>query len=135
MRKYSIVLAADLPTPADTLTVVKQVGTIVDGIKIGEATLLQAGVDILKRIRELIEDRPLLVDLKIADIGFKGDGSWQGTNAKIIESIKGTGATHVTVHGFPGPTSVAEAADMAKEAGIGVLHIPLKIQSGAPGVI
>jgi orotidine 5'-phosphate decarboxylase subfamily 1 len=131
MRKHAIVLAADLPTPAETLTAIKEVGTIVDGIKIGEATLLQAGVDILKRIRDMIEDRPLLVDLKIADIGFKGDGSWQGTNAKIIESIRDTGATHVTVHGFPGPTSVGEAAQRARELGIGVLLLPLMSHAGA----
>ncbi|MBI5251417.1 MAG: orotidine 5'-phosphate decarboxylase [Desulfomonile tiedjei] len=131
MRKHSIILAADLPTPAETLAVIGEVGTIVDGIKIGEATLLQAGVDILRRIKDLIEDRPLLVDLKIADIGFKGRYSWQGTNAKIIESIRDTGATHVTVHGFPGPTSVAEAADRAKEAGIGVLLLPLMSHAGA----
>lgn len=131
MRKHAIVLAADLPTPAEVLTLVEQVGEIVDGIKIGEVTLLQAGVDILKRIRDLIDDRPLLVDLKIADIGFKGADSWQGTNAKIIEGIRDTGATHVTVHGFPGPTSVAEAAHTAREAGIGVLLLPLMSHAGA----
>lgn len=131
MRKYSIILAADLPTPQETLAVIRDVGTIVDGIKIGEATVLQAGTDILKRVKDLIEDRPLLVDLKIADIGFKGDDSWQGTNAKIIDAIKDTGVTHVTVHGFPGPTSIAEAAQRARDAGIGVLLLPLMSHAGA----
>jgi orotidine-5'-phosphate decarboxylase len=37
----------------------------------------------------------------------------------------------VTVHGFPGPTSVAEAANRAIEAGIGVLLLPLMSHAGA----
>ncbi len=131
MKDYAIILAADLPTPEEVLSVTAQVGQIVDGVKIGVATLFQAGTDILKRVKDLIEDRPLLVDIKIADIGFKGNNSWQGTNAKIIETIRDTGATHVTVHGFPGPVSIAEAVDVAHSAGIGVLLLPLMSHAGA----
>jgi orotidine 5'-phosphate decarboxylase subfamily 1 len=131
MKDYAIVLAADLPQPDQVLSLVKRVGSIVDGIKVGEATLLQSGKGILSGIRDVIGDKPLLVDLKVADIGFLGGGAWQGTNAKIISSIKDSGATHVTVHGFPGPTSVAEAAAIAKESGIGVLLLPLMSHAGA----
>jgi orotidine 5'-phosphate decarboxylase subfamily 1 len=131
MKDYAVILAADLPTPEEVLSVTAQVGRIVDGVKIGVATLFQAGTDILKRVKGLIEDRPLLVDIKIADIGFKGNDSWQGTNAKIIETIRDTGATHVTVHGFPGPVSIAEAVDVARQAGIGVLLLPLMSHAGA----
>jgi orotidine 5'-phosphate decarboxylase subfamily 1 len=131
MRDYAIIVAADLPNAAEVLSVVTQVGAIVDGVKIGVPTLLEAGVGILGRIRDLIDDKPLLVDLKIADIGFLTNGSWQGTNAKIIRSIERTGATHVTVHGFPGPLSVAEAARVARDAGIGVLLLPVMSHAGA----
>ena len=119
MRHYAIVLAADLPTADEVLSVVKEVGTIVDAVKVGEATVLEAGKGILGRIRDVIQDAPLLVDLKVADIGFRADGAWQGTNAKIIKSLENSGATHVTVHGFPGPVSVAEAVATAREVGIG----------------
>ena len=119
MRNYAIVLAADLPTANEVLSVVKEVGIIVDGVKVGVTTLLEAGKDILSRIRDVIQDSPLLVDLKVADIGFLADGVWQGTNAKIIKSLENSGATHVTVHGFPGPVSVAEAVATAREAEIG----------------
>ncbi|HMK34995.1 MAG TPA: orotidine 5'-phosphate decarboxylase / HUMPS family protein [Desulfomonilaceae bacterium] len=131
MKDYAIILAADLPTSNEVLEMVKRVGNMVDGIKIGEATLLESGKDILSRIRDIIREKPLLVDLKIADIGFLNGDKWQGTNAKIIGSIEGSGATHVTVHGFPGPLSVAEATAVARQAGIGVLLLPLMSHAGA----
>lgn len=131
MRHYAIVLAADLPTADEVLSIVKEVGTIVDAVKVGEATVLEAGKDILGRIRDVIQDAPLLVDLKVADIGFRTDGAWQGTNAKIIKGLANSGVTHVTVHGFPGPVSVAEAVATAREVGIGVLLLPLMSHAGA----
>ena len=131
MRDYAIVLAADLPTPEDVLSLVTRVGDVVDGVKVGEATLLQSGVTILRRIRDVIREKPLLVDLKIADIGFLSDTGWHGTNGKIIKSLEDSGATHVTVHGFPGPLSVAEAVAQARESSIGVLLLPIMSHAGA----
>jgi len=131
MRNYAVILSADLPTGEEVVSVVKEVGKIVDGVKVGEATLLESGKEILHRVRDLIEDKPLLVDLKIADIGFLANGAWQGTNSKIVKCLEDSGATHVTVHGFPGPMSVAEAVDSAKDAGLGVLLLPLMSHAGA----
>ena len=125
MKDYAIVLAADLPTSSDVISVVKQVGSVVDGIKVSVATLLESGTGILGKIRDEIGSSPLLVDLKVADIGFLSSLGWQGTNAKILNSLVNSGASHVTVHGFPGPVSVAEAVAVAREAGIGVLLLPL----------
>jgi orotidine-5'-phosphate decarboxylase len=131
MREYAIILAADVPDARDVISLIREVGDIVDGIKVAAATLLQSGTDILRRIRDIVEGKPILVDLKIADIGFRGKQSWDGTNAKIINAIKDTGATHVTVHGFPGPSSIAEAAESARAAGIAVLLLPLMSHAGA----
>jgi orotidine 5'-phosphate decarboxylase subfamily 1 len=131
MKDYSIILAADLPSPAEVLSVIERTAAVVDGVKLGVATLLEAGTDIIKRTRDLTEGRPLLADLKIADIGFRSAKGWEGTNAKIIGSLEGTGVTHVTVHGFPGPLSVAEAVARARDAGIGVLLLPLMSHAGA----
>jgi len=131
MRNYSVVLAADLPTPEETIRLVGQVASIVDGVKIGVATLMEAGVDLLKRIRDILEDKPLLVDLKVADIGFSEHGTWRGTNAKIVKGLEHSGATHVTVHGFPGPSSVSEAVQAASDVDIGVLLLPLMSHAGA----
>jgi len=131
MRDYAIVLAADLPTSEEVVSIVKLVGPILDGIKVATATLLESGLDILGRIRNEIGNKPLLVDLKVADIGFFSQTGWEGTNAKIIGKLANSGATHVTVHGFPGPVSVAEAVAAAKEAEIGALLLPLMSHAGA----
>jgi orotidine 5'-phosphate decarboxylase subfamily 1 len=131
MRDYAIVVAADLPTADDVLSLVRKVGPIVDGVKVGVPTLLEAGVTILRRIRDLIEEKPLLVDLKIADIGFLNNDTWQGTNGKIVRSLGNSGVTHVTVHGFPGPVSAAEAVHTARELNIGVLLLPVMSHAGA----
>lgn len=131
MRDYAVILSADLPTGEEVVSAVKDVAKIVDGVKVGESTLLESGKEILHRVRDLIGDKPLLVDLKIADIGFLANRVWQGTNSKIIKCLENSGATHVTVHGFPGPMSVAEAVDTAKEAGLGVLLLPLMSHAGA----
>lgn len=124
MREYAVIVAADMPSPEATLGLVQKVASKVDGVKIGVATVLVAGASILKRIAAEIEGKPLLLDLKIADIGFKSGDSWQGTNAKIIESLSNSGVTHVTVHGFPGPLSLAESVAVSGSLGIGVLTLP-----------
>jgi orotidine-5'-phosphate decarboxylase len=131
MREYAVILAADAPSAGEVISLVRQVGGILDGIKVAAATLLEAGSDILRQVRDIVGDKPILVDLKIADIGFRGKQSWDGTNAKIIKAIGNTGATHVTVHGFPGPASVAEAIESARAAGIAVLLLPLMSHAGA----
>lgn len=131
MRDYGIVVAADLPSSEEVVQLAEVVGDSIDGFKVGVATLLESGTDVLKRIRDQIGQKPILVDLKIADIGFFSDKGWNGTNAKIIKALEGTGATHVTVHGFPGPASVAEAVNAASAAGIGVLLLPLMSHAGA----
>lgn len=130
MKPYAIILAADLPTAELVIEIVRKVAPVVEGIKVAAATVLECGVGILGRIRELVRDKPVLVDLKIADIGFQGGGKWDGTNGKIIRSLARTGATHVTVHGFPGPLSVAEAVHTARDHGLQVLLIPLMSHAG-----
>lgn len=131
MKDYSIILAADLPSTEQVLSLVKEVAPFVDGLKIGVPTLLQSGVDILCRFSDMIGEKPMLIDLKVADIGLFSRGRWKGTNSKIISKLAGTGTTHVTVHGFPGPSSIAEAVNTAHEAGIQVLLLPTMSHPGA----
>ena len=131
MKDYSIILAADLPSTEQVLSLVKEVSPFVDGLKIGVPTLLQSGVDILCRFSDMIGEKPMLIDLKVADIGLFSRGRWKGTNSKIISKLAGTGTTHVTVHGFPGPSSIAEAVNTAHEAGIQVLLLPTMSHPGA----
>ncbi|MCA1961895.1 MAG: orotidine 5'-phosphate decarboxylase [Desulfomonile sp.] len=130
MKPYAMVFAADLPSSEKVLEVVRQVASVIEGVKVAAATVLESGVGIISRIRDLMGDKPVLVDLKIADIGFNAGGKWDGTNGKIIRGLADSGATHVTVHGFPGPLSVAEAAATARECGMEVLLIPLMSHAG-----
>jgi orotidine 5'-phosphate decarboxylase subfamily 1 len=131
MKKFAIILAADMPTPGLVLDICGKVGPIVDGIKIGMGTVLEAGKTILQKTRDKIQDKPLLLDLKIADIGFFSGGRRQGTNGKIIESVSNAGVTHITCHAFPGPTSVAEALSAAHDYGMKTLLLPLMSHTGA----
>jgi orotidine-5'-phosphate decarboxylase len=130
MKRYAIILAADLPSSSEVVSAIRKAAGAIDGVKIGVATLLEAGAQVVSRVRDLIGEKPILVDLKIADIGFAARGRWDGTNSKIIGSLARSGATHVTVHGFPGPFSVAEAAAAAEDAGIGALLLPLMSHEG-----
>lgn len=130
MENYSVVLAADLPEPGDVEALVKRVGSVVDGVKIGMSTVLQAGVGFLESIRDEVFPKPVLLDLKIGDIGYRGSTGWEGTNAKIMRCLGNSAATHVTVHGFPGLVSVAEAVAVAHEVGISVLLLPIMSHVG-----
>lgn len=131
MEQYSVIVATDLSDPADVESLVRRTGSIVDGVKIGVPTILQAGARFLEKIRDAVAPKPILVDLKIADIGFLGQAGWEGTNAKIMRSLASTGATHVTVHGFPGFVSAAEAVSVAHDMGISVLLLPIMSHVGA----
>ncbi len=64
MRPYAIILALDLPSSDEVLSCAKEVGDIIDGIKVGVTTLLESGINILGRLRGCIGDKPLLVDLQ-----------------------------------------------------------------------
>lgn len=131
MNEYAVIVAADLPRSDAVIELIEKVGGIVDGIKIGLPTIIESGADTVRRSRDIIGGKPLLVDLKIADIGFRSGEAWDGTNAKIIRALAGAGATHVTVHGFPGPVSIAESAQVAREANMDILLLPLMSHAGA----
>ena len=86
MKDYSIVLAADLPSIQDVVDIAKSVGQVVDGIKLAAATLIESGMSAISQVRDVVGDIPILIDLKIADIGFLSGSTWDGTNAKIIRA-------------------------------------------------
>lgn len=131
MKKFAIILAADLPNNRDILDIVRSTGRILDGMKIGVSALLEEGVDIVKKVKDIIGDKPILVDLKISDIGFQSSKGWEGTNSKIIKALEGSGATHITVQGFPGPSSIMESVETAKDYGMEVLLLPMMSHPGA----
>lgn len=131
MKEYAIIFAADLPDTQSLLDSIRSVANIVDGVKIGVPTIIQEGAAIIERINELVGNKPILIDLKIADIGFKSPNGWEGTNWKIIRALGKTPASHVTVHGFPGPASMAESIAAANDYGLQTLILPLMSHKSA----
>ncbi len=131
MKDFAIIASLDLDTADAVFDIASKIAPIIDGIKIGVPTLLERGVKFLERVRVLLDDKPILVDLKVADIGFRSSNSWNGTNSKIMLKLKASGVTHVTVHGFPGPSSVAEAVDIGNDIGLGILLLPMMSHVGA----
>jgi orotidine-5'-phosphate decarboxylase len=125
MKDYSLVLAADLPHRESLLHSVREAGAILDGIKLGAATLIREGSSIIERVLDITGPKILLVDMKVADIGFRSSDGWDGSNWKIIKALENTGATHITVHGFPGPASIAESIAAANDSGLEALLLPL----------
>ncbi len=91
MKKFAVIASLDLETSDSVINVCSKIASIIDGIKIGVPTLLESGKEILPRVCEILGDKPLLVDLKIADIGFKSSVvlEWdQRQNSCRIEPVR-----------------------------------------------
>ena len=98
-----VILALDVTSRADALSVVEAVKDYVDAIKINWPLILAAGPDI---IREMSEIKDVICDMKIADI--------PNTNKLIVEQTMSRGASAVICHGFTGEDSVTACVDAAK---------------------
>lgn len=133
LREYGLVLAIDGRDRDETLRLVKSVGQLVDGIKLGVPTLLSNSSTIVARVKEFF-DGPVIADLKVADIGFKTGrdaGGWSGTNQQIIETIVSAGVDYVICHAIVGTSSMEECVATAHSLGGGVLALPYMTHVGA----
>ncbi|MBW2146223.1 MAG: orotidine 5'-phosphate decarboxylase [Deltaproteobacteria bacterium] len=132
MIDYALVLANDLTDPDAMLRVCRLAAPHIDGVKIGITSSMVPGAAIFRRVRELMEDKPILADFKVGDISFPAqDGTFGGTNARIIETLMHWGADYVTVHAFPGWSSMQEALWAAHRAGGKALVLPFMTHPGA----
>jgi orotidine-5'-phosphate decarboxylase len=121
----------------------------VTGFKINHAAFLNGWIEdlcfFINYMRET-EDHyyDLLVDFKIADVGVKKkidivdeNGSrekiiYKGSNSEIIRAlVDRVPLTHITVHGFPGPISVEECVETAKEFSIDVQLLSSMTHAGS----
>lgn len=129
---FKLILANDLSREEEILELCRKTSDFVDGIKIGIISSLVPGVGIIGKIREIMGDKPILVDYKVADIGFRQkNGSFAGTNSKIVRILAEHGASYITVHAFTGPLSLLEAVATAHEYGCKVLTLPFMTHRGA----
>ncbi len=132
MIDYALIFSNDLTDPDEMLRVCRLTAPHIDGIKIGITSSMVPGASIFRKVKEIIGDKPILADYKVGDISFPvQDGTFGGTNARIIETLMEWGADYVTVHAFPGWSSVQEAVWAAHRAGGKVLLLPFMTQPGA----
>lgn len=135
-KPYSIILSIDLAERDKILDLCRKTAPFIDGVKIGITSSMVPGIEIISRVKETLtaagEEKPVLADYKIADIGFSpGSGSWSGTNCKIISRLGQAGADYITCHLFPGLASIEEAVAAAAENGCGILTLPFMTHAGA----
>ena len=133
LREYCLVLAIDSRDRDEVLGLVKRVGPLVDGIKLGVPTLLSNSSSLVAGVKEAFAG-PVIADLKVADIGFKteeGAGGWSGTNREIVETAVSEGIDYVICHAVVGPSSLEECVATAHSQGGGVLALPYMTHVGA----
>ncbi|MGD9963312.1 MAG: orotidine-5'-phosphate decarboxylase [Thermoplasmata archaeon] len=102
-KNTRIILALDVTTRDDALSVVQAVKDHVDAIKINWPLVLGAGPGM---ITELSGHKQVICDFKIADI--------PNINRLIVERAMARGASAVICHGFTGDDSVKACIDAAK---------------------
>ena len=129
--KYGLILANDLTLLERVIEVSRAVAPFVDGIKIGITTILDEGISIIKKIKDLTEI--VIADFKVADIGFwnQKKNRWEGTNAKIVEKTINIGADYIICHSIIGISSIQECVDIAHSLGGKVLTLPYMTHRGA----
>jgi orotidine-5'-phosphate decarboxylase len=130
--RYGLILANDLTKPEEALKVSKMVATYVDGIKIGITTILDTGVSLITKVKQM-SNKTVIADFKVADIGFwnKEKKSWEGTNAKIVEKVVDAGADYIICHSIIGISSIQECIEVAHSKGCKVLTLPYMTHKGA----
>ena len=102
-RKSGVILALDVTSREEAISVVDAVRDHVDAVKINWPLILGGGPDI---ITEVAKRRPVICDLKIADI--------PNTNRLIVEQALARGAEAVICHGFAGEDSVKACVEAAE---------------------
>jgi len=90
-----LILALDVTEEEKALHVSRDVGDIVDAIKVGYPLVLSCGLDMVSKIAEHSD---VICDFKVADI--------PNTNRLIVENVFKKGASGVIAQGFVGKDSI-----------------------------
>ncbi len=98
--KDRLIVALDLPAPAQAEALVKRLGDAVTFYKIGYQLGFAGGLSMVRALNEA--GKKVFVDLKLHDIG--------NTVARGVESLSSLGATFLTVHAFPQTMQAAVSA-------------------------
>lgn len=135
-KDYALLVAVDLAKEQEVIRLLSSIGGLVDGVKIGTATMLACGTQIVRKAKEIVNG-PVVADLKVADIGFQKAGrggsswGWSGSNSKIIEAALQAGVDYVICHTIVGSSSIRECVEVAHGMGGKVLTLPYMTHEGA----
>jgi orotidine-5'-phosphate decarboxylase len=110
-RKTSIILAADLPTLDDNLSLIDRVADHVDVIKIASPLVYREGARAIRAVADR-SHKPVFADLKVADVPH--------TDARIVDLVRRFGGAAVMVHGFVGPDALEDCMEAARDQ-IGII--------------
>lgn len=100
-----IILALDVITKDDAISIVEKTSPYLDKIKIGYPLVLAEGLGIADRISEF--GLPLIADFKVADI--------PNTSRLIAEEVFAHGFSAIICHGFVGNDSVHACVETAHD--------------------
>src|SRR3989442_3952156 len=110
---HRVILALDVTHQSRESSIARAVKSDVDAIKVGWATLLSGGTEL---IRELAGLGYLLADMRTAEI--------PNTTRLIVEQVAALGASGIVTQGFVGEDSVRAAVDAAGRAeGFGITGV------------
>jgi len=105
-KKTRLILALDVTTREQALSLAEKLCGYFDAIKIGYPLILSAGLGIVTKIATTL---PVIADLKVADI--------PNTNRLICQAVLGAGACGIIAQAFPGKDSLLACAKSAAEHG------------------
>ncbi len=98
--KDRLIVALDLPSPAQAQALVERLGDAVTFYKIGYQLGFAGGLSMVRSLNEA--GKKVFVDLKLHDIG--------NTVKRGVESLSSLGATFLTVHAYPQTMQAAVSA-------------------------
>ncbi|MCD6461954.1 MAG: orotidine-5'-phosphate decarboxylase [Thermoplasmata archaeon] len=99
-RKSRLILALDETDPSRALEVAREVGDLVDAVKVNYPLVLSAGMGVVDDIGDFAD---VICDFKVADI--------PNTSRMIVEEARRHGASGVICHGFVGRDTVKACVD------------------------
>ncbi|WP_458406493.1 orotidine-5'-phosphate decarboxylase [Methanobrevibacter sp.] len=104
--KNNLILALDVMTEKEAITICDSIKDYIDTIKIGYPLALAEGLEIIKKLKNKYGFQ-VICDFKVADI--------DATNSKICDETFKAGADAIICHGFVGSDSVQACLDVANK--------------------
>jgi orotidine-5'-phosphate decarboxylase len=115
-----LILALDVTSKEQALTLAEELQGYFDAIKIGYPLILSAGLCVVKEISAISQ---VIADLKVADI--------PNTNRLICEAVLDAGASGIIAQAFPGKDSLLACKESASAFGADLFVVTEMSHPGA----